>query len=73
VKPLEWISKLIYTYFDVLVLKNGVFATASLIGKAGSITRKWQSGFLSSYLFWMLLSIVGLIAYYVIKIQFWNY
>ncbi len=73
VKPLELISKLIYTYFDVLLLKNGVFAIAGLIEKTGNITRKWQSGFLSSYLFWMLLSIVGLITYYVIKIQFWNY
>jgi NADH-quinone oxidoreductase subunit L len=73
VKPLEGISKLIYTHFDVLILKNGVFAIAGLIEKTGNITRKWQSGFLSSYLFWMLLSIVGLITYYVIKIQFWNY
>jgi NADH-quinone oxidoreductase subunit L len=73
VKPLELISKIIYTYFDILILRNGIFAIAGLIEKTGNITRKWQSGFLSSYLFWMLLSIVGLITYYVIKIQFWNY
>ena len=73
VKPLEVISKTIYSYFDTLVLRNGVFTIAGLIEKTGNITRKWQSGFLASYLFWMLLSIVGLITYYVIKLQFWNY
>lgn len=68
VKPLELISKTIYSYFDTLVLRNGVFTIAGLIEKTGNITRKWQSGFLASYLFWMLLSIVGLITYYLIKI-----
>jgi NADH-quinone oxidoreductase subunit L len=72
VKPLEVISKFIYTYFDILVLKNSVYAVAGLIARAGNLTRKWQTGLLSSYLFWMLVSIVGLIGYYVIKIQFWN-
>ena len=72
VKPLEVISKFIYTYFDILILKNGVYAVAGLIARTGNLTRKWQSGLLSSYLFWMLVSIVGLIGYYVIKIQFWN-
>jgi NADH-quinone oxidoreductase subunit L len=72
VKPLEAISKFIYTYFDILVLKNSVYAVAGLIARTGNLTRKWQSGLLSSYLFWMLVSIVGLIGYYVIKIQFWN-
>lgn len=68
VKPLELISKTIYSYFDTLVLRNGIFTIAGLIEKTGNITRKWQSGFLASYLFWMLLSIVGLITYYLIKI-----
>ncbi|MBU3660801.1 MAG: NADH-quinone oxidoreductase subunit L [Flavobacteriales bacterium] len=68
VKPLELISKTIYSYFDTLVLRNGVFIIAGLIEKTGNVTRKWQSGFLASYLFWMLLSIVGLITYYLIKI-----
>ncbi len=70
VKPLEWISNFVYHYFDVMILKNGILSFASLIEKTGNLSRKWQSGFLSSYLFWMVLGIVGLISFYILKIQF---
>ena len=70
VKPLEWISNSVYHYFDVMILKNGILSFASLIEKTGNLSRKWQSGFLSSYLFWMVLGLVGLISFYILKIQF---
>lgn len=70
VKPLEWLSNSIYHLFEILILRNGVLGFAGLIEKSGNYTRKWQSGFLSSYLFWMVLGLVGLIGYYILKIQF---
>jgi NADH-quinone oxidoreductase subunit L len=70
VKPLESISTMIYNFFDISILKNGVIGFAGLFEKTGNLTRKWQSGFLSSYLFWMVLGLVGLISYYILKIQF---
>jgi NADH-quinone oxidoreductase subunit L len=70
VKPVEWISATVYHFFDVMILKNGILGFAVLIEKTGNISRKWQSGFLSSYLFWMVLGLVGLISFYILKIQF---
>jgi NADH-quinone oxidoreductase subunit L len=70
VKPLESISTMIYHFFDISILKNGVIGFAGLVEKTANLTRKWQSGFLSSYLFWMVLGLVGLISYYILKIQF---
>jgi NADH-quinone oxidoreductase subunit L len=67
VKPTEWLSYTIHHYFDVMVLKNGIFGFASLVEKTGNVTRKWQSGFLSSYLLWMVLGLVVIIGSYFIN------
>lgn len=67
VKPTEWLSYTIHHYFDVMVLKNGIFGFAGLVEKTGNVTRKWQSGFLSSYLLWMVLGLVVIIGSYFIN------
>jgi NADH-quinone oxidoreductase subunit L len=67
VKPIEFISGSVHHYFDVAVLRNGVFGIAGLVEKTGNVTRKWQSGLLSSYLFWMVLGLVVIIGSYIIN------
>ncbi|MFM7684136.1 MAG: NADH-quinone oxidoreductase subunit L, partial [Bacteroidota bacterium] len=67
VKPTEWLSSSVHHYFDVLVLKNGIFGFAGLVEKTGNVTRKWQNGFLSSYLLWMVLGLVVIIGSYFIN------
>ncbi len=73
VKPIEYVSKMAYSFIEIKVLNRGVYSFANLFGKAGSLIRYWQTGLLSSYLFWMLIGLIGLISYYIIKIQFWNF
>jgi len=73
VKPLEWLSKTCYAIVEIKVLNQGVFGLADLFGKTGSLIRNWQTGLLSNYLFWMVFGLIGLISYYIIKLQFWNF
>jgi len=73
VKPIEWLSKTCYAIVEIKVLNQGVFGLANLFGKTGSLIRNWQTGLLSSYLFWMVFGLIGLISYYIIKLQFWNF
>ena len=67
VKPTEWLSHTMHHHFDTLILKNGIFSFAGLVEKTGNVTRKWQSGFLSSYLLWMVLGLVVIIGSYFIN------
>jgi NADH-quinone oxidoreductase subunit L len=67
VKPIEWLSNSIYHYFDIFILKNGIFRFAGLVEKTGNVTRKWQTGFLSSYLLWMVLGLVVIVGSYFIN------
>ena len=73
VKPIEWVSKTCYAIVEIKVLNQGVFGLANLFGKTGSLIRNWQTGLLSNYLFWMVFGLIGLISYYIIKLQFWNF
>jgi NADH-quinone oxidoreductase subunit L len=73
VKPIEWLSKICYAIVEIKVLNQGVFGLANLFGKTGSLIRNWQTGLLSNYLFWMVFGLIGLISYYIIKLQFWNF
>ena len=73
VKPIEWLSKTCYAIVEIKVLNQGVFGLANLFGKTGSLIRNWQTGLLSNYLFWMVFGLIGLISYYIIKLQFWNF
>ncbi len=72
VQPILWLSTTLASQFEQRVLNNGIFRLASAIEASGNYTRKWQSGFLSSYLFWMVMGIIGFISYYIIKSTFWN-
>lgn len=73
VKPIECLSKTCYAIVEIKVLNQGVFGLANLFGKTGSLIRNWQTGLLSNYLFWMVFGLIGLISYYIIKLQFWNF
>jgi NADH-quinone oxidoreductase subunit L len=73
VKPIEWLSKTCYAIVEIKILNQGVFGLANLFGKTGSLIRNWQTGLLSNYLFWMVFGLIGLISYYIIKLQFWNF
>jgi NADH-quinone oxidoreductase subunit L len=72
VQPLLWLSTTLASQFEQRVLNNGIFRMTSAIEASGNYTRKWQSGFLASYLFWMVMGIIGFISYYIIKSTFWN-
>ena len=51
---------------------NGVYALANGIVNTAAQTRKWQNGFLSSYLFWMVLGLISFISYYILKLTVWH-
>ena len=72
VQPILWLSTALASQFEQRVLNNGIFRLTSAIEASGNYTRKWQSGFLASYLFWMVMGIIGFISYYIIKSTFWN-
>jgi NADH-quinone oxidoreductase subunit L len=72
VQPILWLSTTLAKQFEERVLNNGIFRLTSAIEASGNYTRKWQSGFLASYLFWMVMGIIGFISYYIIKSTFWN-
>jgi NADH-quinone oxidoreductase subunit L len=67
VRPIAWVSNVLLPFVDQVILGKGVTGFAQLIGKSGEMVRKWQTGFLASYLMWMIIGIIGLIAYYLIK------
>ena len=67
VKPLEWLSVKLHQFIELFVLNKTIFGITSLIDKSGQLVRKWQTGIVSSYLFWMVSGIVGLMVYYLVK------
>jgi NADH-quinone oxidoreductase subunit L len=71
-QPILWLSTTLASQFEQRILNNGIFKMTSAIEASGNYTRKWQSGFLASYLFWMVMGIIGFISYYIIKSSFWN-
>lgn len=67
VKPIEWLSLKGHQFVELFVLNRSIIGFVGLIGKSGEVVRKWQTGFVASYLFWMVVGIIGLVAYYLIK------
>jgi NADH-quinone oxidoreductase subunit L len=67
VKPVEWISVQLHQFVELFVLNKTIYGITSLIDKSGQLVRKWQTGIVSSYLFWMVSGIVGLMVYYLVK------
>jgi NADH-quinone oxidoreductase subunit L len=72
VQPLLKLSQFVATVFDIQILRNGVYALANGIVNTAAQTRKWQNGFLSSYLFWMVLGLISFISYYILKLTVWH-
>ena len=72
VQPLLMISQFFATVFDIQILRNGVYALADGILNTATQTRKWQNGFLSSYLFWMVLGLILFVSYYILKLTVWH-
>jgi NADH-quinone oxidoreductase subunit L len=72
VQPLLKLSQFVATVFDIQILRNGVYAIADNIVNTAAQTRKWQSGLLSSYLFWMVLGLILFISYYILKLTVWH-
>jgi hypothetical protein len=66
------ISQFFATVFDIQILRNGVYALADGILNTATQTRKWQNGFLSSYLFWMVLGLILFVSYYILKLTVWH-
>lgn len=69
---LLWLAHRTSSLVESKIISGGVFGIAEGLLTTGNYLRKWQNGFLSSYLFWMILSIIGLISYYLLKTAFWN-
>jgi NADH-quinone oxidoreductase subunit L len=72
VKPLLALSDFAAKVLDVQLLRNGVYALADGILNTANLTRKWQTGFLSSYLFWMVFGLIIFVAYYILKLSVWH-
>jgi NADH-quinone oxidoreductase subunit L len=67
VAPIEWISVKGHQFIELFVLNRSILGFVGLIGRSGEVVRKWQTGLVASYLFWMVVGIIGLVAYYLIK------
>jgi NADH-quinone oxidoreductase subunit L len=67
VRPIEWLSNMLHNVVDQLILHKSIQGAVLLIGKSGDLVRKWQTGLVASYLFWMVIGIIGLVVYYLIK------
>ena len=72
VRPLLAFSDFIGKVVDIQMLRNGIYALADGILYSANLTRKWQTGFLSSYLFWMIFGLITFIAYYILKLSVWH-
>lgn len=67
VAPIEWISLKLHQFVELFILNRSIMGFVGLIDKSGQIVRKWQTGIVASYLFWMVFGIIGLVVYYLIK------
>jgi NADH-quinone oxidoreductase subunit L len=67
VKPVEWVSEALHRFVELLALNKLVEGIAHVIDYTGVVARKWQTGVVSSYLFWMVSGIIGLMVYYIVK------
>ena len=72
VKPLLALSDFTAKVLDIQLLRNGVYALADGILNTANLTLKWQTGFLSSYLFWMVFGLIIFVAYYILKLSVWH-
>ncbi len=73
VKSVEWKASKVLPFIENSILIKGIGLLTHMISFSGSQIRKIQTGILSSYFFWMILGIVGLISYYLIYFKLWNF
>jgi len=67
VKPVEWISAVLHRFVEMMFLNRLIDGFTTVIDLSGQLVRRWQTGIVSSYLFWMVTGIVGLMVYYIVK------
>ena len=72
VKTTEWKSEKVLPVIENGILVRIISTLTTLVVSSGNQIRKIQTGIISSYYFWMIIGIVGLIGYYLIYFKFWN-
>jgi NADH-quinone oxidoreductase subunit L len=72
VRTTEWKSEKVLPVIENGILVRIISTLTTLVVSSGNQIRKIQTGILSSYYFWMIIGIVGLIGYYLIYFKFWN-
>lgn len=68
VRPIQWMSEKGYSFFELYFLNGIVLGITKGIAASGELVKKWQNGYASWYVLWMVSGIVGLIVYYLVKI-----
>jgi NADH-quinone oxidoreductase subunit L len=68
VKPIEGLSKTFYAVIDTLIIGGIVQGIAKTVSLSGDVVRKWQSGKVNGYIFWMVCGIIGFITFFLLKI-----
>jgi len=67
VKPVERLSTFLHDIVELAVLNRFVVVITKAVDLSAGVIRKWQTGVIASYLFWMVSGILGLVIYYLIK------
>ncbi len=73
VKPTEWKAEKVLPFIEHSIIGKGISLLTHMIVFSGTQIRRIQTGVLSSYFFWMIVGIVGLISYYLIYFKLWNF
>lgn len=68
VRPIEILSKVLYTFVDVVIINGLVQGVSRLVVLSGDAVRQWQTGKVNNYILWMVFGIIGFITYFLIKI-----
>lgn len=68
VKPLLYLSEWLHKWIESILLSGIIQGIISTVSVSSDTTRKWESGKVNSYIFWMVLGIVGFISFYLFKI-----
>jgi NADH-quinone oxidoreductase subunit L len=67
VKPVERLATFLHDFFEIKVLNRFIVLITQAVDFSAGVIRKWQTGVIASYLFWMVSGILGLVIYYLIK------
>ena len=67
VKPVERLATFLHDFFELKVLNRFIVLITQAVDFSAGVIRKWQTGVIAIYLFWMVSGILGLVIYYLIK------